>query len=213
MSDSLWPHGLYSPWNSLGQNTGVGTLSLLQGIFPMQRLNPGLPYCRQILYQLSHKGSTHIYINIWYLIFSDLLHSAWHTLGPSTSQQMTQFCFFSWLIFYCIYIPHHHYPFFSWWTFRLLPHPGYCKQYLNELWGTCVFLNYGFLLERVWRKGNSFALLVRICNLFSHQLNSCALYMSSMSLCQCFWTYNICFIRYPCRLLWPLFQVFCHVLP
>ena len=34
VSNSLWPHGLYSPWNSLGQNTGVGSLSLLQGIFP-----------------------------------------------------------------------------------------------------------------------------------------------------------------------------------
>ena len=57
MSDSLWPHGLYSPWNSPGQNTGVGCLSFLQGIFPAQGSNPGLPYCRQILYQLSHKGS------------------------------------------------------------------------------------------------------------------------------------------------------------
>ena len=60
MSDSLWPHGLYSPWNSLGQNTGVGSLSLLQGIFPTQGSNPGLPNCRQILYQLNHKGSTRI---------------------------------------------------------------------------------------------------------------------------------------------------------
>ena len=51
------PHGLYSPWNSPGQNTGVGSLSLLQGIFPTQGLNPGLPHCRQILYQLNHKGS------------------------------------------------------------------------------------------------------------------------------------------------------------
>ena len=49
------PHGLYSPWNSPGQNTGVGSLSFLQGIFPTQGLNPGLPYCRRILYQLSHK--------------------------------------------------------------------------------------------------------------------------------------------------------------
>jgi len=57
ISDSLRPHGLYCPWNSPGQNTGVGSLSLLQGIFPTQRLNPGLPHCRQILYQLSHKGS------------------------------------------------------------------------------------------------------------------------------------------------------------
>ena len=55
VSDSLRPHGLYSPWNSPGQNTGVGSLSLLQGIFPTQGLNPGLLRCRQILYQLSHK--------------------------------------------------------------------------------------------------------------------------------------------------------------
>ena len=46
-----------SPWNSPGQNTAVGSLSLLQGILPIQGSNPGLPHCRQILYQLSHKGS------------------------------------------------------------------------------------------------------------------------------------------------------------
>ena len=60
MSDSLRPHGLYSPWNSPGQNTGVGSLSLLQGIFATQGSNPGLPHCRWILYQLSHKGSPRI---------------------------------------------------------------------------------------------------------------------------------------------------------
>ena len=60
MSDSLWPHGLYTPWNFAGQNTGVGSLSLLQGIFPAQRSNPGLPNSRWILYQLSHKGSPRI---------------------------------------------------------------------------------------------------------------------------------------------------------
>ena len=53
VSDSLQPHGLYGPWNSPGQNTGVGSLSLLQGIFPTQALNPCLPHCRQIPYQLS----------------------------------------------------------------------------------------------------------------------------------------------------------------
>ena len=37
-----------------------GSVSLLQGIFPTQGLNPGLPHCRQILYQLSHKGSPRI---------------------------------------------------------------------------------------------------------------------------------------------------------
>ena len=60
MSNSLRPHGLYSPWNSPGQNTGVGSLSLLQGIFPTQGSNPGLLHCRQILYQLSHHGSPRI---------------------------------------------------------------------------------------------------------------------------------------------------------
>ena len=54
VSNSLWPHGLHSPWNFPGQNTGMGSLSLLQGIFPTQGSNPGLLNCRQILYQLSH---------------------------------------------------------------------------------------------------------------------------------------------------------------
>ena len=57
VSDSLRPHGLYSSWNSPGQNTGVGSLSLLQGIFPAQASNSRLPHCRWILHQLSHKGS------------------------------------------------------------------------------------------------------------------------------------------------------------
>ena len=60
VSDSWRPHGLYSPWNSPGQNTGVGSLSLLQGIFPTQGSNSGLQHCRRILYQLSHKGSPRI---------------------------------------------------------------------------------------------------------------------------------------------------------
>ena len=60
MSNSLQPHGLYSPWNYLGQNTGVGSLSLLQGIFPTQGSNPALLHCRQIFYQLSHKRSSGI---------------------------------------------------------------------------------------------------------------------------------------------------------
>ena len=55
--NSLQPHGQYSPWTFPGQNTGVGSLSLLQRIYPTQGLYPGLPHCRWILYQLSHKGS------------------------------------------------------------------------------------------------------------------------------------------------------------
>ena len=49
-SNSLQPHKLHSPWTSPGQNTGVGILSILQGIFSTQRLNPGLLHCRRILY-------------------------------------------------------------------------------------------------------------------------------------------------------------------
>ena len=43
--------------DSPGKNTGVGCHAFLQGIFPTQGLNPGLPHCRQILYHLSHQGS------------------------------------------------------------------------------------------------------------------------------------------------------------
>ena len=46
---------LYSPWDSPGQNTGVGSLSLLQKIFPIQELNQGHLHCRQIVYQLSYQ--------------------------------------------------------------------------------------------------------------------------------------------------------------
>ena len=42
------------------KNTGVGSISLLQGIFPTQESNPGLLHCRRIIYQLSHKGNLRI---------------------------------------------------------------------------------------------------------------------------------------------------------
>ena len=57
---SLRPHGRYSPWSSPGQDTGVGSHSFLQGIITTQGLNPGLPHCRQILYQLSHQRGPRI---------------------------------------------------------------------------------------------------------------------------------------------------------
>ena len=56
----LRSHGLYSPCNSPGQNAGVSSSSLLQGIFPTQGSNSGLPLCRWILYLLSHQGSPRI---------------------------------------------------------------------------------------------------------------------------------------------------------
>ena len=60
MSYSLRSRGLKSSWNSPGQNTGVGSFSFLQGIFPTQGSNPGLLHCRQILCKLSHKGRPRI---------------------------------------------------------------------------------------------------------------------------------------------------------
>ena len=52
------PVDCISPWNSPGQDTGGGNLSLLQGIFPTHGSNPGLLHCRKILYQLSYQGSS-----------------------------------------------------------------------------------------------------------------------------------------------------------
>ena len=67
VSDSLRSHVLYSP----GQNAGVGSFSLLQEIFPTKGSNPGLPHCRQILQQLSHKGSSDQMADI-YLTFKEI---------------------------------------------------------------------------------------------------------------------------------------------
>ena len=64
------PMDIYSQWNSSGQNTGVGSHSLLQGIFPTQGSNPALSHCREILYQLSCQGgqncSKQYYLNLGY---------------------------------------------------------------------------------------------------------------------------------------------------
>ena len=80
--DSLWPHGLYSPWNSPDQNTGVNSLSLLQVIFPTQRWNPDLVHCRWILYQLSNQGSPRILGWVGYLFSSG---SLWPRIQIGTS--------------------------------------------------------------------------------------------------------------------------------
>ena len=61
-SDSFQPHGLrptrlLCPWDSPGKNIGVHCHFLLQGFFPTQGSNPGLPHYRQILYRLTHQGS------------------------------------------------------------------------------------------------------------------------------------------------------------
>ena len=69
MSDSLQPHELQPtrllcPQGFSKKNTGVGCCFLLQGIFPFQGSNPGLPHCRRILCQLSHQGSPGLF-PIW----------------------------------------------------------------------------------------------------------------------------------------------------
>ena len=100
------------------------------------------------LVHLYHFSRFHIHALIYDICFSlsDILHSVWQSLDPSTSQQMTQFRSFLWLSNIPLYIC----------TttslsirlsmgIRLLPWPGYCKQCCNEHWGACVFLNYGFL--------------------------------------------------------------------
>ena len=70
-----FPMAYNSPWNSPGQNTGVGSCSLLHGIFPTQESTRGLLRCRRILYQLSYQGRSCICINIQYLIVSFWLTS------------------------------------------------------------------------------------------------------------------------------------------
>ena len=79
---SLQPHGQYSPWDSPAR--------ILEWVFPPQDIfttqgsNPGLPYCKQILYQLSHKGS-HIYIDM-YILFQILLpYGLLHDIEYSSS--------------------------------------------------------------------------------------------------------------------------------
>ena len=85
VSDSLRPHGppirLLCSWNSPVENTGVGSLSLLQGIFPTQGSNPSLPQCRKILYHLSHQGSPESYfmriLIYWGMHFNNYSLSIW----------------------------------------------------------------------------------------------------------------------------------------
>ena len=77
VSDSLKPHGQYSLWNSPGQNTS-GVHLPKTGIFPTQGSNPGLPHCRQVLYQLSHRETP-----IWFSNFiSETKTLTWKDICP-----------------------------------------------------------------------------------------------------------------------------------
>ena len=79
LSDSATPWTaatrLLCPWDSLGQNTGVGCHALLQGIFLTQGWNPGLPHCRHVLCHLSHQGSL-----LWDHTFLYIIDSLYHDL-------------------------------------------------------------------------------------------------------------------------------------
>ena len=116
-SDSLQPHGLYSPWNSPGQNTGVGSRSLLQGIFPTQGSNPGLLHCRRVLYQLSHQVSPRILE--WVSPFSS--GSSWPESLQLSYQGSPYICV---CVCVCVYIYKYIYIYIFWlcWVFC------YCTQ-------------------------------------------------------------------------------------
>ena len=101
VSNSLRLHGLCSPWNSPGQNTGVSSLSLLQGIFPTQGLNPGLPHCRRILNQVSHKRSSFSSVQFSRSVMSNSLwpHESQHARPPCPSPTPRVYsnpCLLSW---------------------------------------------------------------------------------------------------------------------
>ena len=80
---------LIHPWDFLGKSTGVDCRFLLQGIFPTQGSNPGLPHCKQMLYCLSHQGKQHLIIGLFYPIYGNQARSStfWcrHTSGVKPS--------------------------------------------------------------------------------------------------------------------------------
>ena len=115
-----------------GQNTEVGSPSLLQGILPIQGSNPGLPHCRQTLYQLSHKGSPRILERVAYPFSSRssqprnrtrvsyiagrfftnwAIREALHLIRTDSNAFP-----YSGIIFHCVYVPQLHYPFICQWT-------------------------------------------------------------------------------------------------
>ena len=95
MSDSLRPHGLQLVRSSVhgdspGKNTEVGCHALLQGIFPTQGSNPGLPHCRWILYHLSHQGSPRILERVAYPSSRSLLYPGIELESPALQADSSQ---------------------------------------------------------------------------------------------------------------------------
>ena len=90
VSGSFRIHGLYSPWTSPGQNTAVGSLSLLQGIFPTQGWSPGLPHCRRILYCRSHREGEWLEISGIELLGALLRMGSQNLLWPGLRLSLAQ---------------------------------------------------------------------------------------------------------------------------
>ena len=88
VSNSLWPHGLDSPWNSPSQNTGVGK-PFLQDIFPTQELNPGLqpfPFSRvssQPKDRIQVSGISGRHFTSWATREADEYWSGWPIPSPA----------------------------------------------------------------------------------------------------------------------------------
>ena len=95
------PPGSSVNGNSPGKDTGVGCHALLQGIFPTQEKNPGLPHCRRILYHLSHQSQEYCSLSLLQGIFSTqesnwgLLHCRWslYQLSYQESSEQGLTCF------------------------------------------------------------------------------------------------------------------------
>ena len=84
---------LLCPWDSPGKSTGVGCHFLLQGIFPTQGSNSGLPHCKQTFYHPSRQGSPQSrvsFISLPLINFRNLPH-------PCVALDQF-FCLFSWLL-------------------------------------------------------------------------------------------------------------------
>ena len=103
---------LLCPWDFPGKHTGVSCYFLLQGIFPMQGLNPGLLHYRQILYYLSHQGSlcdywTEMFISKLCRIDKQIYLTNGHSsMGLTNSLQKVckdrHSCEHSWIIYYML---------------------------------------------------------------------------------------------------------------
>ena len=127
MSDFLKPHGLSSARNSPGQNTGVGSLSLLQGIFPTQGSNPGLPHCRRILYQLSHKERVVLYTVVFNMPY-------YNVYWPPQKWNIDHLNSFSIITYTCLRFSSLHLPFALLWLDEFLRWIISITCFLDELY-------------------------------------------------------------------------------